>query len=131
MIKKKKKKFKILIMGLPGSGKTYLAQRIVKLLNADWFNADKIRGAHNDWDFSNVGIIRQVKRMKKLADNSNEVSSSNSFDNQVLNDARNALISLGYKLKDVNDVISNEYKSKVSDDSLEEIIRKILKKLVK
>ena len=68
--KKKKKKFKILIMGLPGSGKTYLAQRIVKLLNADWFNADKIRGAHNDWDFSNVGIIRQVKRMKKLADNS-------------------------------------------------------------
>ncbi len=57
-------------MGLPGSGKTYLAQRIVKLLNADWFNADKIRGAHNDWDFSNVGIIRQVKRMKKLADNS-------------------------------------------------------------
>ena len=43
-------------MGLPGSGKTYLAQRIVKLLNADWFNADKIRGAHNDWDFSNVGL---------------------------------------------------------------------------
>ena len=54
-----------------------------------------------------------------------------SFDNQVLNDARNALISLGYKLKDVNDVISNEYKSKVSNDSLEETIRTILKKLVK
>ena len=74
-------------------------------------------------------IILELK--EKLADKSNEVSSSNSFDNQVLNDARNALISLGYKLKDVNDVISNEYKSKVSDDSLEEIIRKILKKLVK
>ena len=74
-------------------------------------------------------IILELK--EKLADNSNDVSSSNSFDNQVLNDARNALISLGYKLKDVNDVISNEYKSKVPNDSLEEIIRKILKKLVK
>ena len=39
---------------------------------------------------------------EKLVDSSNEISSSNSFDNQVLNDARNALISLGYKLKDVN-----------------------------
>mgnify|MGYP005712430899 FL=1 len=74
-------------------------------------------------------IILELK--EKLADHSNKVSSSNSIDNQVLNDARNALISLGYKLKDVNDVISNEYKSKVSNDSLEEIIRKILKKLVK
>ena len=44
--------------------------------------------------------------------------SSNAFDNQVLNDARNALISLGYKLKDVNDVITNEYKSKVPNDSI-------------
>ncbi len=74
-------------------------------------------------------IILELK--EKLVDSSNEISSSNSFDNQVLNDARNALISLGYKLKDVNDVISNEYKSKVFNDSLEEIIRKILKKLVK
>ena len=74
-------------------------------------------------------IILELK--EKLSDNSNEISSSNSFDNQVLNDARNALISLGYKLKDVNDVISNEYKSKVSNDSIEEIIRTILKKLVK
>tara|TARA_B100000579_G_scaffold93458_1_gene73860 strand:- start:976 stop:1755 length:780 start_codon:yes stop_codon:yes gene_type:complete len=70
MTKKKKSNFKILIMGLPGSGKTYLARRIVKLLNADWFNADKIRGDYDDWDFSNAGIIRQVKRMKKLADSS-------------------------------------------------------------
>ena len=48
-------------------------------------------------------IILELK--EKLADKSNEVSSLNSLDNQVLNDARNALISLGYKLKDVNDVI--------------------------
>ena len=57
-------------MGLPGSGKTYLAKRIVRLLNAEWLNADKVRGHYNDWDFSKTGIIRQVKRMKKLADSS-------------------------------------------------------------
>ncbi len=74
-------------------------------------------------------IILELK--EKLADHSNDVTSSNSLDNQVLNDARNALISLGYKSKDVNDVILNEYKSKVPKDSLEDIIRKILKKLVK
>ena len=33
---------KILIMGLPGSGKTYLAQRLQPLLSAAWFNADKV-----------------------------------------------------------------------------------------
>ena len=54
-------------MGLPGSGKTYLAKKIVKELKADWLNADKIRGRYNDWDFSTTGIIRQVNRMKKLA----------------------------------------------------------------
>ena len=62
-----KKNKKILIMGLPGSGKTTLAKKIVKLLKADWLNADKIRGKYNDWDFSKTGIVRQVKRMKILA----------------------------------------------------------------
>ena len=61
---------KILIMGLPGSGKTTLAKEVVKSLKADWFNADKIRGKYNDWDFSREGILRQVKRMRKLADKS-------------------------------------------------------------
>ena len=39
---------KILIMGLPGSGKTYLAQRLQPLLNAAWFNADKVREMSNE-----------------------------------------------------------------------------------
>ena len=64
------KKIKVLILGLPGSGKTYLAKRFAKKNNAEWINADKIRGRYNDWDFSYSGIIRQVKRMKKLADKS-------------------------------------------------------------
>ena len=63
-------KKKILIMGLPGSGKTHLAKKISNILKADWLNADKIRSQHNDWDFSTNGIIRQVHRMKNLADRS-------------------------------------------------------------
>ena len=64
------KKIKILIMGLPGSGKTTLAKKLYRTLKADWFNADKIRTKYDDYDFSYKGIIRQVKRMKTLADNS-------------------------------------------------------------
>ena len=42
---------KILIMGLPGSGKTTLASKLVPLLNAKWLNNDKVRREANDWDF--------------------------------------------------------------------------------
>ena len=59
---------KILIMGLPGSGKTYLAERLQPLLNAAWYNADVVRKMANDWDFSSEGIIRQSMRMKTFAD---------------------------------------------------------------
>ena len=55
-------------MGLPGSGKTYLAQRLQPLLNAAWFNADRVREMANDWDFSPEGRTRQSLRMKSLAD---------------------------------------------------------------
>ena len=55
---------KILIMGLPGAGKTYLAERLVPYLNAVWLNADKVRKAANDWDFSTEGRLRQAKRMR-------------------------------------------------------------------
>ena len=74
---------RILIMGLPGSGKTTLAGALKKYLeengeisyaralsepiNSDvvvnWFNADDIRRKYNDWDFSNDGRIRQSIRM--------------------------------------------------------------------
>ena len=57
-------------MGLPGSGKTYLAKKLVKYLKADWLNSDTVRGKYKDWDFSNAGIIRQVTRMKNLANQS-------------------------------------------------------------
>ncbi|HIA42645.1 MAG TPA: adenylyl-sulfate kinase [Gammaproteobacteria bacterium] len=63
---------KILIMGLPGSGKTYLAQRLQPLLNSAWFNADKVREMANDWDFSPEGRKRQSLRMKSLADYESE-----------------------------------------------------------
>ena len=63
---------KILIMGLPGSGKTYLAQRLQPLLNSAWFNADKVREMANDWDFSPEGRRRQSLRMKSLADYESE-----------------------------------------------------------
>jgi len=59
---------KILIMGLPGSGKTYLAERLAPLLEAAWYNADKVRDMANDWDFSDSGRARQSNRMRTLAD---------------------------------------------------------------
>jgi hypothetical protein len=84
---------KILIMGLPGSGKTYFAERLKKYLEenssfdsmpayrmaqyelppyhykskVDWFNADDIRRKFNDWDFSREGRIRQSIRMLEFA----------------------------------------------------------------
>jgi len=63
-------KIKILIMGLPGSGKTTLAKQLSEFFEADWFNADEIRTKYNDYDFSYNGIIRQVNRMKDLANKS-------------------------------------------------------------
>ena len=57
----------VLIMGLPGSGKTTLAKELVPLLNAKWLNADKVRTEYNDWDFSAEGRVRQANRMRDLA----------------------------------------------------------------
>ena len=55
-------------MGLPGSGKTYLTERLQPLLASAWYNADKVREMANDWDFSEEGRLRQSERMRTLAD---------------------------------------------------------------
>ena len=54
-------------MGLPGSGKTTLANELAPLLNAKRLNADKVRREASDWDFSEEGRIRQAKRMADFA----------------------------------------------------------------
>ncbi len=80
---------RILIMGLPGSGKTYFAERLKKYIEqhgetknlasaemlpvtdfnatVTWFNADDVRRKYNDWDFSKEGRIRQSIRMLEFA----------------------------------------------------------------
>ena len=64
---------RILIMGLPGSGKTTLAHALINKMRTDTttvghLNADEVRAQFDDWDFSETGRIRQSKRMRDLAD---------------------------------------------------------------
>ena len=57
----------ILVMGLPGAGKTTLSDEMAPLLNAKRLNADEVRKAADDWDFSEDGRVRQAKRMAEFA----------------------------------------------------------------
>lgn len=59
---------KILILGLPGSGKTTLARPFSQLIGGVHLNADEIRARYDDWDFTLEGRLRQAKRMRYLAD---------------------------------------------------------------
>ena len=59
---------KFLIMGLPGTGKTYLSKELAKNLPIIHLNADEIRKYFNDWDFSEEGRLRQADRMKRFSD---------------------------------------------------------------
>lgn len=65
------KSFRVLVMGLPGSGKTTLTEKLRELLPASThLNADEVRKEHDDWDFSDEGRLRQAHRMR---DKANEV----------------------------------------------------------
>jgi len=57
----------ILVMGLPGAGKTTLANELAPKINAKRLNADEVRRSANDWDFSEEGSKRQSKRMADFA----------------------------------------------------------------
>ena len=59
---------KILIIGLPGSGKTWLGSRIAEKFNIPFWDANIVRKIYNDWDFSIQGRDRQSMRMRKLAE---------------------------------------------------------------
>jgi adenylylsulfate kinase len=59
---------KILIFGLPGSGKSTLGKPLANLLSGVWINADEVRGRYDDWDFSPEGRMRQAQRMRHLSD---------------------------------------------------------------
>lgn len=59
---------RVLVMGLPGSGKTTLCRKLLKHFDgATHLNADTIRGQVDDWDFSREGRLRQAHRMKALS----------------------------------------------------------------
>ena len=59
---------KVLIFGLPGSGKTTLAKPFAKLIGGVHINADEVREKYSDWDFTPEGRTRQAQRMRHLAD---------------------------------------------------------------
>ena len=59
---------KILIFGLPVSGKTTLAKPLAELMNGVHINADEVRKKYKDWDFTQEGRMRQAQRMRHLAD---------------------------------------------------------------
>jgi adenylylsulfate kinase len=59
---------KILIFGLPGAGKTWLAERLQKEMDCAWYNADEVRKMANDWEFSDEARMRQARRMRNIAD---------------------------------------------------------------
>mgnify|MGYP001502518958 FL=1 len=59
---------KILIMGLPGSGKTWLGSKLGQRFGIPYWDADDIRRIYSDWDFTPQGRERQALRMRKLAE---------------------------------------------------------------
>ena len=61
-------------MGLPGAGKTWLAERLQKhIKDCAWFNADEVRKMANDWDFSEQARHRQAQRMAAIASHESQL----------------------------------------------------------
>ena len=56
----------ILVMGLPGAGKTTLANELAPALNAKRLNADEVRKAAKDWE--EVGVFKDMNTAKKSAE---------------------------------------------------------------
>lgn len=54
---------RVLIMGLPGSGKTTIGRELAYHFCVPLYNADTLRDKHNDWDFTEEGRMRQAYRM--------------------------------------------------------------------
>ena len=60
---------KILIMGLPGTGKTTLARALAARLNAAHYNADEVRSSISvDFGFSEAYRVEHARRMGWLCD---------------------------------------------------------------
>ena len=59
---------RILIMGLPGSGKTTLGKKLSKQYGIPFWDGDVVREIYNDWDFSVQSRERQALRMRKLSE---------------------------------------------------------------
>ena len=83
-------------MGLPGSGKTTLSDKLSPLIDAERINADFVRKKFNDWDFSYQGRVRQSLRMKKLA-------------NEIIKKNKNVLVDFVCPTKETRKNFSADY----------------------
>jgi len=61
-------KRKILICGLPGSGKTTLAKVLAPMLGAVLFDGDGVRKLHENWNFDPGARVRHAWRMTWLCE---------------------------------------------------------------
>ncbi len=102
----------ILIMGLPGSGKTTLANELGQMLNAKRLNADEVRKAANDWDFSEEGRILGNKMVDMQLSNEKLLDRGTKMVMDSVGINRNEASRLLNKYKSVRNAIKN-YKNEI------------------